>query len=89
MRLPHARAECCEPAEGALRVQAARCHAHQPAQPQARQAGDDGREGGDVLGAGAAALLRRNLAVYGLGGVIVPFIGIKAIDIVVTALGVK
>ncbi|HEX2010316.1 MAG TPA: potassium-transporting ATPase subunit KdpB [Roseateles sp.] len=29
---------------------------------------------------GAAALLRRNLAIYGLGGLIVPFIGIKAID---------
>lgn len=36
---------------------------------------------------GAAALLRRNLAVYGLGGVIVPFIGIKAIDLLITALG--
>jgi K+-transporting ATPase ATPase B chain len=35
---------------------------------------------------GAAALLRRNLLVYGLGGVIIPFIGIKAIDLVVTAL---
>jgi K+-transporting ATPase ATPase B chain len=35
---------------------------------------------------GAAPLLRRNLLIYGLGGVIVPFIGIKAIDIVVTAL---
>jgi K+-transporting ATPase ATPase B chain len=31
----------------------------------------------------AAALLRRNLLVYGLGGVVVPFIGIKAIDLVV------
>ncbi len=31
---------------------------------------------------GAAALLRRNLLIYGLGGVIVPFIGIKAIDLV-------
>ncbi len=31
---------------------------------------------------GAAAILRRNLLVYGLGGVIVPFVGIKAIDIV-------
>jgi K+-transporting ATPase ATPase B chain len=38
---------------------------------------------------GAAAMLRRNLLVYGLGGIIVPFIGIKLIDIVVTALGVK
>ncbi|WP_342151141.1 potassium-transporting ATPase subunit KdpB [Methylorubrum sp. SB2] len=35
---------------------------------------------------GAAALLRRNLLVYGLGGVLVPFAGIKAIDIAVTAL---
>ena len=36
---------------------------------------------------GAASLLRRNLAVYGLGGVIVPFIGIKAIDLVLAAAG--
>jgi K+-transporting ATPase ATPase B chain len=36
---------------------------------------------------GAAALLRRNLLVYGVGGVIVPFVGIKAIDIVITAFG--
>ena len=35
---------------------------------------------------GAAALLRRNLLVYGLGGVLVPFVGIKAIDLAVTAL---
>jgi potassium-transporting ATPase ATP-binding subunit len=35
---------------------------------------------------GAAALLRRNLLVYGLGGVIVPFIGIKIIDVLITAL---
>ncbi|NOT28470.1 MAG: potassium-transporting ATPase subunit KdpB [Acidobacteria bacterium] len=35
---------------------------------------------------GAAALLRRNLLVYGVGGVIVPFIGIKLIDIVITVL---
>ncbi len=37
----------------------------------------------------ASAVLRRNLLVYGLGGVIVPFVGIKLIDILVTALGVK
>jgi potassium-transporting ATPase ATP-binding subunit len=37
---------------------------------------------------GAAAILRRNLLIYGVGGIIAPFIGIKAIDIVVTALGV-
>lgn len=36
---------------------------------------------------GAGALLSRNLLIYGLGGIIVPFIGIKAIDMVVTALG--
>ena len=35
---------------------------------------------------GAAALLRRNLFVYGLGGVIVPFVGIKVIDVMVRAL---
>ena len=35
---------------------------------------------------GAAALLRRNLLIYGLGGIILPFIGIKAIDLVVNAL---
>ncbi|MGX6449825.1 HAD-IC family P-type ATPase, partial [Patulibacter sp. S7RM1-6] len=36
---------------------------------------------------GATALLRRNLLVYGLGGVIAPFVGIKLIDLVVHALG--
>ncbi len=36
---------------------------------------------------GAGALLSRNLLIYGLGGIIVPFIGIKAIDIVITAVG--
>ncbi len=36
---------------------------------------------------GAGPLLRRNLLVYGLGGVIVPFIGIKVIDIAVNAIG--
>lgn len=36
---------------------------------------------------GAAALLRRNLAIYGLGGVVVPFIGIKLIDLALVALG--
>ncbi len=33
---------------------------------------------------GASALLRRNLLIYGLGGIIVPFIGIKLIDLIVT-----
>ena len=35
----------------------------------------------------AAALLRRNLLIYGLGGIIAPFIGIKLIDMVITTLG--
>jgi len=36
---------------------------------------------------GAGALLRRNLLVYGLGGLVVPFAGIKAIDLFITAVG--
>ena len=36
---------------------------------------------------GAAVLLRRNLLIYGLGGVIVPFIGIKLIDLLIAATG--
>jgi K+-transporting ATPase ATPase B chain len=36
---------------------------------------------------GAAAVLRRNLWIYGAGGVIVPFIGIKAIDLLLVAMG--
>ena len=36
---------------------------------------------------GAAALLRRNLLVYGLGGIVVPFVGIKLIDLIVSAVG--
>ncbi|MEQ1409350.1 potassium-transporting ATPase subunit KdpB, partial [Neorhizobium sp. Rsf11] len=35
---------------------------------------------------GAGPLLRRNLLIYGLGGLVVPFIGIKVIDLIVTAL---
>jgi K+-transporting ATPase ATPase B chain len=35
---------------------------------------------------GALATLQRNLLIYGLGGVIIPFIGIKAIDVIITAL---
>ena len=37
----------------------------------------------------AALVLRRNLLIYGLGGLVAPFVGIKLIDIVVTALGVN
>ncbi|PWU20308.1 MAG: K(+)-transporting ATPase subunit B [Bdellovibrio sp.] len=36
---------------------------------------------------GSSAVLRRNLLIYGLGGVIVPFIGIKLIDVLITAAG--
>ena len=36
---------------------------------------------------GAATLLRRNLWIYGVGGIMVPFIGIKAIDMVITNIG--
>jgi K+-transporting ATPase ATPase B chain len=36
---------------------------------------------------GAAALLRHNMLVYGAGGVIVPFLGIKAIDVLLTMVG--
>jgi len=35
---------------------------------------------------GASSILRRNLVIYGLGGILVPFIGIKAIDLAITAL---
>lgn len=37
--------------------------------------------------ASAAALLRRNLTIYGLGGLVVPFVGIKIIDMGLVALG--
>jgi K+-transporting ATPase ATPase B chain len=36
---------------------------------------------------GAAALLRQNLLVYGVGGIIVPFVGIKLIDMLITSIG--
>jgi len=36
---------------------------------------------------GAAALLRRNLWIYGVGGILVPFVGIKLIDMVITRVG--
>jgi K+-transporting ATPase ATPase B chain len=35
---------------------------------------------------GALAILQRNLLIYGVGGVIIPFLGIKAIDLIITAL---
>ena len=36
---------------------------------------------------GASYLLRRNLAIYGAGGIIAPFIGIKIIDVLISTLG--
>ena len=50
---------------------------------RAHSAGAEGRAYRPI---GAGPLLRRNLLIYGLGGIILPFIGIKAIDLVVTAL---
>ena len=37
----------------------------------------------------ATAVLRRNLLIYGVGGIVAPFVGIKLIDILITALGVN
>jgi K+-transporting ATPase ATPase B chain len=36
---------------------------------------------------GAAALLRNNLWIYGAGGIVIPFLGIKLIDVVITGIG--
>ena len=36
---------------------------------------------------GAAVVLRRNLLLYGFGGIVIPFMGIKMIDVIVTMLG--
>jgi K+-transporting ATPase ATPase B chain len=41
------------------------------------------------VAAGAAAVLRRNLLIYGVGGIVAPFVGIKAIDLLITAVGVS
>jgi K+-transporting ATPase ATPase B chain len=38
--------------------------------------------------ASATVLLRRNLLIYGLGGLVVPFVGIKLIDVLITTLGI-
>ncbi len=38
---------------------------------------------------GAAAMLRRNLLIYGLGGIVAPFIGIKIVDLFIVAIGVS
>src|SRR5437879_3479607 len=37
----------------------------------------------------ASVMLRRNLMVYGVGGIVAPFVGIKLIDLLITALGVR
>jgi potassium-transporting ATPase ATP-binding subunit len=37
----------------------------------------------------ASAMLRRNLLIYGVGGLVVPFIGIKLVDVIIVALGVS
>ena len=39
--------------------------------------------------ASAIAVLRRNLFIYGVGGLIAPFVGIKLIDLVVSAIGIS
>jgi K+-transporting ATPase ATPase B chain len=36
---------------------------------------------------GAAVVLRRNMLIYGFGGIVIPFIGIKMIDVIVTLFG--
>ena len=47
---------------------------------------DPARPAGRYTPSSASSLLHRNLMVYGLGGVIVPFLGIKAIDLVISLL---
>ena len=37
---------------------------------------------------GADAILKRNLLIYGVGGIIAPFLGIKIIDMILAALGI-
>jgi potassium-transporting ATPase ATP-binding subunit len=36
---------------------------------------------------GAGRLLQRNLLIYGLGGIVAPFIGIKLVDLIISSLG--
>lgn len=40
-----------------------------------------------VQAADASQLLQRNLLIYGVGGLVAPFLGIKAIDLLLTAVG--
>jgi K+-transporting ATPase ATPase B chain len=44
-------------------------------------------KGVEYRAVGAASALRRNLLIYGIGGIVVPFIGIKAIDLLVSSIG--
>ena len=44
-------------------------------------------KGVKFLPLGAAEILARNLAIYGAGGILLPFIGIKLIDVVITTIG--
>ena len=48
-----------------------------------------GAAGREFRAASAAAVLRRNLLIYGVGGIVAPFIGIKVIDAIISAIGVK
>jgi K+-transporting ATPase ATPase B chain len=45
--------------------------------------------GARVRATGAVQMLRRNLLIYGVGGLVAPFVGIKIIDVVISALGVS
>ena len=42
---------------------------------------------GDVVG--ASQVLMRNLMIYGVGGLVVPFVGIKLLDMAITAIGLS
>ena len=56
-------------------------------EPPREAAGGLAHRGDQALAVRAAeALLRRNLLIYGLGGLIVPFVGIKLIDLALVAL---
>ena len=43
--------------------------------------------GVDVKAVDSASLLRRNLLIYGVGGLVAPFVGIKLIDLLLTTVG--
>ena len=62
---------------------AANAQPHAPGGPAPRSEPRIGCDGIAYRPIGASALLRRNLWIYGLGGLIAPFIGIKLIDLIV------